>query len=85
MLSELKGQIERISYTNRENGFTIAKVKVPGRQDLVCAAGNLKGRCLRSKPPNAAMEGGATDAVIPDCRMRRCGSEKIMSESIILS
>ncbi len=41
MLAELQGQIERITYTNEENGFTIAKVKVPGRQDLVCAVENL--------------------------------------------
>ena len=41
MLAELQGQIERIIYTNEENGFTIAKVKVPGRQDLVCVVGNL--------------------------------------------
>ena len=41
MLTALQGQIERIIYTNEENGFTIAKVKVPGRQDLVCAVGNL--------------------------------------------
>jgi exodeoxyribonuclease V alpha subunit len=32
MLTALQGQIERIIYTNEENGFTIAKVKVPGRQ-----------------------------------------------------
>jgi exodeoxyribonuclease V alpha subunit len=41
MLADLQGQIERITFTNEENGFTIAKVKVPGRQDLVCAVGNL--------------------------------------------
>lgn len=41
MLIDLQGQIERITYTNEENGFTIAKVKVPGRQDLVCVVGNL--------------------------------------------
>jgi exodeoxyribonuclease V alpha subunit len=41
MLIELQGQIERITYTNEENGFTIAKVKIPGRQDLVCVVGNL--------------------------------------------
>jgi exodeoxyribonuclease V alpha subunit len=41
MLTELQGQIERITFTNEENGFTIAKVKVPGRQDLVCVVGNL--------------------------------------------
>ena len=41
MLAELQGQIERITFTNEENGFTIAKVKVPGRQNLVCVVGNL--------------------------------------------
>jgi exodeoxyribonuclease V alpha subunit len=41
MLAELKGQIERITFTNEENGFSIAKVKVPGRQELVCVAGSL--------------------------------------------
>ncbi len=41
MLSELQGQIERITYTNEENGFTIARVKVVGRPDLVCVVGNL--------------------------------------------
>ena len=41
MLAELQGQIERITFTNEENGFTIAKVKVPGRHDLVCVVGNL--------------------------------------------
>ncbi len=41
MLAELQGQIERITYTNEENGFTIAKVKVAGRPDLVCVVGNL--------------------------------------------
>ena len=32
MLTELQGQIERVTYTNDENGFTIAKVKVPGKK-----------------------------------------------------
>jgi len=41
MLTDLQGQIERITYTNEENGFTIAKVKVPGMQDLVRVVGNL--------------------------------------------
>ncbi len=41
MLAELQGQIERITFTNEENGFTIAKVKVPGRPDLVCVVGTL--------------------------------------------
>jgi exodeoxyribonuclease V alpha subunit len=41
MLADLQGQIERITFTNDENGFTIAKVKVYGRRDLVTVVGNL--------------------------------------------
>jgi exodeoxyribonuclease V alpha subunit len=41
MPSELRGQIERITYTNEENGYTIAKIKVHGNPDLVTAVGNL--------------------------------------------
>ena len=38
---ELSGQIERITYTNEENGYTIAKVKIYGRHDLVTVVGYL--------------------------------------------
>jgi exodeoxyribonuclease V alpha subunit len=41
MLAELSGQIERITFTNEANGYTVAKVKVPGRQDLVTVVGIL--------------------------------------------
>lgn len=41
MLIDLKGQIERITYTNEENGYTIARVKVYGHRDLVTIVGNL--------------------------------------------
>ncbi len=41
MIYNLTGQIERITYSNEENGFTIARVKVPGRRDLVTVVGNL--------------------------------------------
>jgi len=41
MLSELSGRIERITYTNEENGFTIARIKVSGQRDLVTVVGNL--------------------------------------------
>jgi len=37
----LQGQIERITYTNDENGYTIAKIKVQGHRDLVTVVGNL--------------------------------------------
>jgi len=41
MLADLQGQIERITYTNEENGFTIAKVKVYGKPELITVVGNL--------------------------------------------
>ncbi|MBU4258284.1 MAG: ATP-dependent RecD-like DNA helicase, partial [Proteobacteria bacterium] len=41
MLNNLTGQIERITYSNEENGFTIAKVKVSGRKGLVTVVGNF--------------------------------------------
>ncbi|MGE5258108.1 MAG: ATP-dependent RecD-like DNA helicase [Hyphomicrobiales bacterium] len=41
MSTALTGQIEHITFTNAENGFTIAKVRVPGRRDLVTVVGNL--------------------------------------------
>jgi len=41
MLTELNGQIERITFANEENGFTIAKVKVRDRRDLVTVVGVL--------------------------------------------
>jgi len=41
MLAELSGQIERITFANEENGFTIAKLKVDGRRDFVTVVGTL--------------------------------------------
>jgi len=41
MLTELQGQIERITYSNEETGFTIARVKVHQQRDLVTVVGNL--------------------------------------------
>jgi len=41
MLTELNGQIERITFANEESGFTIARVKVRGRRDLVTVVGVL--------------------------------------------
>ncbi len=37
----LQGQIERITYTNDETGYTVAKVRVKGQRDLVTVVGNL--------------------------------------------
>ena len=41
MLTQLQGQIERITYVNQENGFTIAKMRVRGRRQLATVVGNL--------------------------------------------
>jgi len=41
MLTDLVGQIERITFSNEDNGFTIAKVKVSGQPDLVTVVGAL--------------------------------------------
>jgi len=41
MNTELTGQIERITYAAEEDGFTIAKVKVQGRRDLVTVVGSI--------------------------------------------
>jgi exodeoxyribonuclease V alpha subunit len=40
-IEELTGQIERITYTNEENGYTVARLSVYGRPDLVTVVGNL--------------------------------------------
>lgn len=41
MLEELQGQIERVTFHNDENGFTIARLKAKGFRELVTAVGNL--------------------------------------------
>ncbi len=41
MLTDLQGQIERITYANEDNGFTIARVKVSGRTGLVTVVGDI--------------------------------------------
>ncbi|MBW1981434.1 MAG: ATP-dependent RecD-like DNA helicase [Deltaproteobacteria bacterium] len=41
MLAELHGQIERITYIDEESGYTVARVKVHGRKELVTVVGEL--------------------------------------------
>jgi len=41
MLCDLRGQIERITYCSDETGYTVAKIKVYGRADLVTVVGNI--------------------------------------------
>ena len=40
-LADLRGQIERITYSNDENSYTVARVKVYGRKELVTVIGNI--------------------------------------------
>jgi len=40
-MAELSGQIERITYADAQSGFTIARVKVSGKRELVTVVGNL--------------------------------------------
>ena len=40
-MEELTGHIERITFQNAENGWTVARVDVPGKTDLVTVVGNL--------------------------------------------
>ncbi|MBF0565319.1 MAG: AAA family ATPase, partial [Nitrospirae bacterium] len=39
---EIVGQLERITYVNEENGYTIAKLTVKGQRDLLTIAGYLQ-------------------------------------------
>ena len=40
-LEQLQGQIERVTFTNEETGYTVAKVRVYGRRELVTVIGNI--------------------------------------------
>jgi len=42
-VTDLTGYIERVTYTNEENGFTVAQVNVEGKDDLVTVVGTLMG------------------------------------------
>lgn len=39
--ASLSGQIERVTYTNPENGYTVARMKVHGGRQVVTVVGNL--------------------------------------------
>lgn len=40
-LSDLQGQIERITFASEETGYTVAKIRVYGRRELVTIIGNI--------------------------------------------
>ncbi len=39
MHEEIRGQVERITYFNEENNYTIAKVRIQGGNYLLCDSG----------------------------------------------
>lgn len=39
--AEIQGQIDRITFHSEENGFTVAKLRIPGQRELVTVVGNL--------------------------------------------
>jgi len=41
MLMELKGLVEKITYTNDDTGFTVARIRAEGRRDLIVAVGSF--------------------------------------------
>jgi exodeoxyribonuclease V alpha subunit len=41
MAEIIQGSVERITFTNEENGYSVIKVKVPGRKDTVSVVGNF--------------------------------------------
>jgi len=40
-LVDLQGHIERVTFINEENGYTVARVKVPGRREPVTVVGGM--------------------------------------------
>jgi exodeoxyribonuclease V alpha subunit len=41
MHEEIRGQVERITYFNEENNYTVAKVRMQGRNDLITVVGTI--------------------------------------------
>jgi len=41
-LDEIHGHIERITFQNGENGYTVARLKEPKKKDLTTIVGTLK-------------------------------------------
>lgn len=42
-LTKIRGKMERITFVNKENGFTIAKLGVKGEKELVTIIGSFPG------------------------------------------
>ena len=63
---EMKAQVERVTYYNEENHYTIAKVKVEGRNSLATVVGTLysvvPGEVLRLKGNWRSIPDGANSS-----------------------
>lgn len=42
-MDEIVGHIERLTFHNTENGYTVAQLKMPRQNDLVCIVGSMPG------------------------------------------
>lgn len=42
-MEQICGYIERLTFHNSENGYTVAQLKLPNRDDLVCIVGCMPG------------------------------------------
>ena len=40
-MEKLSGVVERITFVNEENGFSVIKIKAPRQADLVTVVGNM--------------------------------------------
>lgn len=45
MNTELKGLIERVTFASEDDGYSVVKVRIAGRKDLVTAVGNFASVC----------------------------------------
>lgn len=42
-MDQISGYIERITFHNAENGYTVAQLKIPGNENLICVVGAMPG------------------------------------------
>ena len=85
---EIKGQIERITYFNEENGYVVARLKAEGHMDLVTIVGTvpglnpgevlkLKGRV--AEPPQVRQ--AVQDLLMRNGHSRHCGRHRAVPRS----
>lgn len=90
-LEPLQGHIERITYANEATGYTVAKVKVRGRRDLVTVVGSMAspqaGQVLKMKGEwvNHPRFGEQFKAVYCECSVpaTAAGIQKYLASGLI--